>query len=85
MSEHRNRAATLAIRLLIIACGLSLAVGFFIDWKPHFAVEAWPGFYALFGFAAYCGIVLSAKQLRPLLRRDEKYYGDARAGEPGDD
>jgi len=41
-----------------------------------FAFESWPGFYALFGFAAYVTLVLVAKQLRGLLMRPEDYYDD---------
>ena len=41
-----------------------------------FGFEHWFGFFAWFGFISYCFIVLSAKQLRRLLRRDETYYDD---------
>lgn len=85
MSEHApNKAAIWAQRLLLLACIASLIAGFLIEHHPHFAFEAWPGFFALFGFAAYCFIVLSAKSLRPLLRREETYYGDD-AGSNGDE
>lgn len=79
-----NKAAIWAQRLLVVACIISLIAGFLIQHKPHFAFEAWPGFFAIFGFAAYCFIVLSAKSLRPLLRREETYYGDD-AGSNGDE
>ncbi len=71
-----NRAAIIAQRSLIVACVASLIAGFFIEHHPHFAFEAWPGFFAGFGFLAYCCIVLGAKQLRPWLRREEDHYGD---------
>lgn len=71
-----NRAAILAQRALIIACVISLIAGLLIEHHPHFAFEACPGFFAGFGFLAYCFIVLSAKQLRPWLRREEDHYGD---------
>jgi hypothetical protein len=41
-----------------------------------FAFESWPGFYPLFGLAAYVTLVLLAKQLRPLVMRSEDYYDD---------
>ncbi len=69
-----NRAARWAQGLLVLACLASLIAGFLIEHHPHFAVEAWPGFFALFGFLAYCGIVLGAKRLRPWLHRPEDYY-----------
>ena len=81
--KTENKAAWWAQRLLIAACAASIVAGFFIEHHPHFAFEAWPGFFAAFGFAAYCFIVLSAKALRPLLHRPETYYGDD-AGSNGD-
>lgn len=57
-------------------CGLFLLADLFYEKHPHFAVENWFGFYAFFGFAAYCFIVFSAKGLRRLLKRDEDYYGE---------
>ncbi|MBN4083083.1 hypothetical protein JYU08_00190 [bacterium AH-315-B06] len=43
---------------------------------PTFAVEAWFGFFAIFGFVFSVGLVLSAKQLRRILIRKEDYYDD---------
>jgi hypothetical protein len=40
----------------------------------HFSFEEIIGFHAGFGFVAYVGLVLLAKQLRRVLRRDEDYY-----------
>lgn len=81
-----TRSARIAVRCLLLACGLSLLAGLLIEYKPHFAFEAWPGFYALFGFLAYCFIVLAAKQLRPWLHRPEDYYGEEPDPEaPADD
>lgn len=84
MSASDSAAARWAVRVLIVLCVISVIAGLLIDWHPHFAFEAWPGFFALFGFAAYCFIVLSAKQLRPLLHRKETYYGDD-AGSNGEE
>lgn len=54
-----------------------LAISKAIGWKRHsyFAVESLiPGFYAVFGFIAYCGIVWAAVGLRELISREEDYY-----------
>jgi hypothetical protein len=59
---------------LAVLCALALAADFFYAKHPHFAVERWPAFYALYGFAGSVLLVLTAKLLRPLLRRDEDYY-----------
>ncbi len=51
-----------------------------IEWLVHrhatYPWEAWPGFYAIFGFVAFAGIVLLGKQLRRVIRRDDDYYND---------
>lgn len=55
--------------------GLLLFLGdFFYTKKAHFEVEEIFGFYALYGFAGSVALVLAAKAMRPLLRRDEDYY-----------
>jgi len=43
---------------------------------PHYAVEEWVGFYGLFGFIAFFGIVMAGKVLRKLIKRDEDYYDE---------
>jgi hypothetical protein len=40
----------------------------------HFGFEYWFGFYALFGFIACVSLVLAAKVLRKVVKRDEDYY-----------
>ncbi|MEN8136542.1 MAG: hypothetical protein ABFS18_13555 [Thermodesulfobacteriota bacterium] len=56
---------------------LLLALEPFVDKHPYFPWEEWPGFYAIFGFAACVLLVLAAKYiLRPLVKRDEDYYDD---------
>ena len=42
----------------------------------HFEAESVFGFYALVGFFAFIGIVLSGKALRKILMRPEDYYDD---------
>lgn len=43
---------------------------------PYFPWEEWPEFYAVFGFVACVALVLAAKYiLRPLVKKDENYYG----------
>lgn len=59
---------------LIAVCVAVFAADFFYEKHPHFFFEYWFGFYAIFGFFAYAGIVLSAKQLRKLVKREEDYY-----------
>lgn len=63
---------------LIAACGLSAAVDLFYHRHGHFAVESWWGAYGIYGFVSCVALVLVAKELRKLLKRDEDYYGDDR-------
>ncbi len=39
-----------------------------------FGFEAIPGFFGIFGFVVCVGLVLGAKELRKILKRDENYY-----------
>ncbi|MCP5197180.1 MAG: hypothetical protein H6974_10395 [Gammaproteobacteria bacterium] len=61
--------------LLVAVCtGLVLFDALYAK-HGHFAFEeSFPVFYGVFGFLAYCFIVLSAKTLRQILKRDEDYY-----------
>lgn len=52
-----------------------VAIDFFIPKHPHFAWEAWPQFFAVYGFVACVLLVLVSKYvLRPLVKRKEDYY-----------
>lgn len=76
------------VRAVFAICGLLIVadlVFHFVGHKHvHYDWEAIPGFYALVGFVSYVGLVLTAKQLRRVLRRDEDFYGDhvPRSGPP---
>ena len=59
---------------LLALCVVLFAADFLYHKHAHFDFEQLPGFYGLFGLASYCGIVLTAKQLRKILKRDEDYY-----------
>lgn len=59
---------------LCIACGGLVLADFLYHKHAHFDFESVTGFHGMFGFVAYVGLVLTAKQLRKVLRRDEDYY-----------
>ena len=51
--------------------------GEFIHKHGHFDVELQvPGFYAIFGFVAYCSIIAGAVTLRKFIKREEDYYDE---------
>ena len=66
------------VRLIVLAlaiiCVLLFLADFFYHKHGHFDFEQWPGFYAWYGFLSYCTIVLTAKQIRKLIGRDESFY-----------
>ncbi len=56
-----------------IGIGLVL-IELFLHRHEEFAFAAWWAFYAAFGFVACVALVLTAKALRRVLKRDEDYY-----------
>ena len=72
LDEPRNvRRVVLAVYLV---CGLLLLADLFYTKSAHFGFERWFGFYPVFGFAVSFSLVLTAKQMRKLVGRDEDYY-----------
>jgi hypothetical protein len=73
-------ATTRWVRLLYVICGLLVAIGIGYQLTTdafehaHHGFETWPGFYGVFGFAAFVFIVYGGILLRRLVRRDEDYY-----------
>lgn len=59
---------------LAALCALALLADIFYAKHPYFDVERLPGFCAVYGFVVSVTLVLTAKQLRKLLRRNEDYY-----------
>lgn len=43
----------------------------------HFAIEQAFGFYALYGFFSCAALIVLAKLIGLLIKRDERYYDDA--------
>jgi hypothetical protein len=72
LDEPRN--VTRIVYGLAVVCFLALAADFFYQKHPHFGFEGWLGFYAVYGFVGSLALVLVAKQLRRVLKRDEDYY-----------
>jgi sterol desaturase/sphingolipid hydroxylase (fatty acid hydroxylase superfamily) len=83
MTEQKNdhwlvRPKT--IRLIwiisIIVLTVLVALQTTIKVKGYFGVDSWFGFGAWFGFLACVAMVLIAKILGFVLKRDEKYYAE---------
>jgi hypothetical protein len=73
---------------LTVVCALLLTADFFYHRHASFEIEHLFGFYAVFGFVAYVGLIFLAKGLRTILMRPEDYYVRDYRGEdstPGHD
>ena len=58
---------------LCALCLLLAAADFFYHKETHFAFEGWFGFFAWYGFVVCFGLVLLAKEMRRIVKRDEDY------------
>ena len=67
-------SVTLVYRAVWAVCGLLAVADFFYAHHPVFKFESFPVFYGLYGFIVCVGLVLGAKELRKILKRDEDYY-----------
>jgi sterol desaturase/sphingolipid hydroxylase (fatty acid hydroxylase superfamily) len=72
------RPATIRLlwRLFAIVLALLVLAQALIYVKGYFGVDGWFGFGAAFGFLACLAMVLFAKALGYLLKRDEGYYDE---------
>jgi hypothetical protein len=62
------------VRTVYAVCALLFLADLAYHKHPHFAAEEWFGFYGVYGFVSCVLLVLAAKELRRLLKRDEGYY-----------
>ena len=73
--DDRRNVDKIYYGLGLICAGLYLA-DFLYHKHVNFAFENWLGFFAWYGFICCVALVLLAKQMRKLVKRDEDYYGD---------
>lgn len=59
---------------LVIVCAVLFVSDAFLQRKSAFFFEEWFGFFGLFGFSLSFLLVLTAKELRKILKRDEDFY-----------
>ena len=62
------------IWMLAAACAIVFALDFTYEKHGYFQWEHLPGFFAIFGFVGFTGLILLAKLLRKLIMRPEDYY-----------
>lgn len=77
----RPAAVKVTLTALSVVCGALFLLDFSfllpgMDKHAHYAWENWPGFYAVYGFVScFLLVILARMVLRPLVKRDEDYYG----------
>lgn len=83
MSDSQNenwlvRPTTIKLlwRVFIVILALTVLAQLVIKVKGYFGVDDWFGFAAAFGFLSCVAMVLLAKVLGFVLKRDENYYND---------
>lgn len=59
---------------VIVVCAVLFLLDAFYEKHPEFEMEKIFGFYGIYGFVACVGLVLAAKEMRKLLKRDEDFY-----------
>ena len=74
--ERPQNIKKIVIALVVVCVGVFVG-GELVHKHGHFAVEEdFPGFYAVFGFVAYCVIIVGAVNLRKIVKRGEDYYDE---------
>lgn len=59
---------------VVVVCAVLILLDLFYAKHAEFAFEYYFGFYGIYGFVSCVFLVLAAKQIRKLLKRDEDYY-----------
>ena len=77
--RRQNRPRLWVVQIILLA--LVLLPEFFVHRHAHFAalgieLDATWGFFAWYGFLTCAAMVVGAKLLGALLKRDERYYDD---------
>ena len=70
------RSGRLVLRGVAVICALLVASDLVIEKHGHYGFETWLGSQGVYGFISCVALVLLAKQLRRILKRDRDYYDD---------
>ncbi len=62
------------IRGFLVASALLFVADFFVKRETHVGAEEVPGFYAVYGFVGCVVLVLVAKEMRTVVKRDESFH-----------
>ncbi len=71
---YRKSSIRILWSIAIVILLLTILLELFATLHPHFKIEMLFGFHAVFGFVACIAMVLFAKLLGFLIKRQEDYY-----------
>ena len=66
----------LVVRALVTVCSILVGLDLVLHRHASHPLEEIFAFYAIYGFVSCVFLVLLAKEIRKLVMRDERYYGD---------
>ena len=61
--------------IFLVVLAVTVILEFFIQTHPHFEIEGLFAFNAVYGFLACAALILVAKAIGLLVKREESYYG----------
>ena len=79
------RNVRFVVRALVAACILLVGLDLVLHRHAEHTLEEIFAFYAIYGFVACVLLVLLAKEMRKLVMRGERYYGDEPDGPSQED
>jgi hypothetical protein len=72
LDDERN--VTLLYRA-VVGLSVALVLGDALYHKHvHYGFEGWFGFYGVYGFLSYVALVVAAREIRKVVKREEDYY-----------
>jgi len=64
------------LKVFYAICGLLVVADFIVHRHIYHSWEKLPAFYAIYGFIGCVVLVLTAKEMRKVLMREEEYYDE---------
>ncbi len=61
---------------LAVLCAFLFLADFTYDKHGHFSMEHLPGFFGVYGFISFTGLIFVARALRHFIKRREDFYAD---------
>lgn len=71
---YRAGAVRLCVRTALVVLSLTVLAEIFVPLHAHFAVADFFSFNALYGFFSCLAMIVFAKALGKIIKRDDKYY-----------